>query len=243
VIHESCASVLKVDLHIHTSDDPVDRIPYSTGQLIDHAAALGYDALAITLHDRQLDVRPLAARAAERGIVLIPGIERTIAGRHVLLLNFPNEAVDDVRSFDDVRRLKREHGGLVIAPHPYFPGPHSLFGTLSRHADVFDAVEYNAMYTAFVDFNRPATRWARAHGKPMVGNGDVHRLEQLGTTYSLVDAAPSAEAICHAIASGKVRVVTRPLAWVAAARLAASIIGPSLGFRSRSPQQPAGATV
>ena len=70
--------MLKVDLHIHTSDDPIDRIPYSTCTLIDHAAALGYDALAITLHDRQLDVRPLAARAAERGIVLIPGIERTI---------------------------------------------------------------------------------------------------------------------------------------------------------------------
>ena len=84
----------------------------------------------------------------------------------------------------------------------YFPGPHSLFGALARHADVFDAVECNAMYTASLDFNRPAERWAHAHGKPMVGNGDVHRLEQLGTTYSLVDAAPSAEAICHAIACG-----------------------------------------
>ena len=94
------------------------------------------------------------------------------------------------------------------------------------------------MYTASLDFNRPARRWAHAHGKPMVGNGDVHRLEQLGTTYSLVDAAPSAEAICHAVASGKVRVVTRPLTWVAAARLATSIIGPSLGFRAR-PTQPA----
>jgi predicted metal-dependent phosphoesterase TrpH len=242
VIHESSTHVLKVDLHIHTSDDPIDRIPYSTPQLIDHAAALGYDALAITLHDRQLDVRPLAARAAELGIVLIPGIERTIDGSHVLLLNFPCAAVEGVRSFDDVRRLTRESQGLVIAPHPYFPGPHSLYGALTRHADVFDAVEYNAMYTAALDFNRPAVRFARVHGKPMVGNGDVHRLEQLGTTYSLVDAARSADAICHAIASGKVRLVTQPLSWLAAARLAASIIGPSLGFRRRIPQ-PAGATV
>ncbi len=49
--------MLKVELHSHTSDDPHDRIPYSAEQLIDRAAALGYDALAITLHDKQLDLR------------------------------------------------------------------------------------------------------------------------------------------------------------------------------------------
>jgi demethylmenaquinone methyltransferase/2-methoxy-6-polyprenyl-1,4-benzoquinol methylase len=32
---------------------------------------------------------------------------------------------------------------------------HSLFGALNRHADIFDAVERNAMYTASLDFNRP----------------------------------------------------------------------------------------
>lgn len=235
-------NVLKIDLHIHTSDDPLDRIPYSTQQLIDHAAMLGYDALAITLHERQLDVRPFAAFAAARGIVLIPGIERTVEGRHVLLLNFPDDSVERVRSFDDVRRLKQTREGLVIAPHPYFPGPHSLFGALSRHADVFDAVEYNAMYTASLDFNRRAERWARAHGKAVVGNGDVHRLEQLGTTYSLVDAERSAAAICAAIASGRVRLVTRPLTWATAARVMTSIAVGPFGFERRSPQ-PARASV
>ena len=80
--------MLKVELHTHTADDPQDRIPYSTRELIDLAAAQRFDALAITLHDRQLDVEPLRPYAAERGVVLIPGIERTIHGKHVLLLNF-----------------------------------------------------------------------------------------------------------------------------------------------------------
>ena len=61
--------MLKVELHTHTSDDPVDRIPHSTIELIDRAAARGYDAMAITLHDRQLDVEPFAGYAAQRGIV------------------------------------------------------------------------------------------------------------------------------------------------------------------------------
>jgi hypothetical protein len=228
--------VLKVDFHIHTADDPIDRIPYSTTRLVDQAATLGFDAVAITLHDRQLDVDPLAGYAGERGVVLIAGIERTVEGRHVLLLNFPAEAVERVRSFEDVRRLKRCHEGLVIAPHPYFPGPHSLFGALNRHADIFDAVEHNAMYTASIDFNRAARRWADSHGKPMVGNGDVHRIEQLGFTYSLVEAERNPSAICAAVAAGRVELVTRPLRLDTAIRLTASIFTSSWFAGPRSPQ-------
>ena len=219
--------MLKVDLHTHTADDPVDRIPYSSRDLIDRAAALGYDALAITLHDRQLDVRSLETYAAARGIVLIPGIERTIQGKHVVLLNF-SRATEDVTSFPDLRRLKSRESGLVIAPHPFFPAPTCLRGLMDRHADLFDAVEYNAMFTASVNFNEKAVRWAEARGKPLVGNGDVHRLAQLGTTYSLVDAAPERASICAAIAAGRVRICATPHSFGTAARIMASLLTPSL---------------
>src|SRR5258708_1215017 len=112
--------LLKVELHTHTSDDPIDRIPHTVTDLIDRPAALGYQALAGTLHDRQLDIQRFAAYGSERGIVLIPGIERTIQGRHVLLLNFKSGAAD-VRTFEDLARLKRCESGLVVAPHPFFP--------------------------------------------------------------------------------------------------------------------------
>jgi hypothetical protein len=234
--------MLKVDLHAHTADDPLDRIPYSSEALIDRAAALAYDALAITLHDRQLDDPRLTAYAGERGIVLIPGVERTIEGRHVLLLNF-SRATEDVRSFADLARLKRREPGLVVAPHPYFPAANSLFGRLSRHAELFDAVEYNAMYTRSLNFNLPAERWARAHGRPMVGNSDVHRFAQLGSTYSLVDAGADPEAICHAIRAGRVRVESRPLGWPAAVRVIAEMVAADiLGLAPRRSPQPAPAS-
>jgi len=42
-------------------------------------------------------------------------------------------------------------------------------------------------------------------------------LAQLGTTYSLVEAATAeADAICHAIRMGRVQVVTKRLGWVRA---------------------------
>jgi predicted metal-dependent phosphoesterase TrpH len=209
--------MLKVELHAHTADDPIDRIPHTSFQLIDRAADLGYHAVAITLHERQLDVRRLGPYAAERGVVLIPGVERTIRGRHVLLLNF-DDAAQDVRTFDDLARLKDRQRGLVVAPHPFFPSTCCLHGLLDQHRDLFDAVEYNAMFTASVNFNQAAERWAMRHGKPLVGNGDVHRLHQLGATYSLVDADPDAEAICAAVAAGRVTVQRRPLGWGEVAR-------------------------
>jgi predicted metal-dependent phosphoesterase TrpH len=215
--------MIKVDLHTHTADDPIDRIPYSAKELIDQAAGLAYQALAITLHEHQLDIRPLTAYAAERGIVLIPGIERSVEGRHVLLLNFES-GTEEVQTFDDLARLKRRRQGLVVAPHPFFPLHSCLRGQLDRHADLFDAVEWNAMFTTAANFNRRAERWAVRHGKPLVGNGDVHRLLQLGTTYSLVDAEPDADAICAAIAAGRVRVESQPLSWARATSIMSALV-------------------
>ncbi len=216
--------MLKVELHSHTADDPLDRIPYTTTQLIDRAAALGYDALAVTLHDRQLDVAPLAGYAADRGLVLIPGIERTIAGKHVLLLNFSGGA-DRVASFADLAVLKaHDPAGLVVAPHPFFPGSSCLRGLMDAHADLFDAVEWSGMFTSTLNFNERGDRWARAHRKPMVGNGDVHRLVQLGPTCSLVDAEPDAGAICAAVRAGAVRLQTQPLSWVTAGSVFTSMM-------------------
>ena len=217
---------LKVELHAHTSDDPHDHIPYSTKELIDHAATLGFDALAVTLHDFQLDPSPWQSYARERGVVLIPGVERTIEGRHVLLLNYP-AAETGISTFAALRALRQRHRGLVVAPHPFFPSTSCLWAALDRHADLFDAVEMNAMFTRRVDFNARAERWAARHGTPTVGNGDVHRLLQMGTTFSLVEAEPDAEAICEAIVAGRVRVERRPLSAARAASIVAALFFPA----------------
>jgi predicted metal-dependent phosphoesterase TrpH len=81
---------------------------------------------------------------------------------------------------------------------------------------VFDAIEYNAMYARALNFNHRAAEWARARGKPVVGNSDLHVLDQMGTTYTLVDAPPDRDAICEAIRQGRVELRTRPLAWTRA---------------------------
>jgi predicted metal-dependent phosphoesterase TrpH len=151
----------------------------------------------------------LTAYAREHGIVLIPGIERTIGRKHVLLVNFPGAVTESVRSLADVEGLRRAHPeGLVIAPHPFFPGASPLRELMDEHVALFDAVEWTYFWTPLANFNAAAKRWAEAHGRPLVGNSDMHDIRQIGRTYSLVDAVADANAICTAIREGKVEVVT-----------------------------------
>ena len=75
-----------------------------------------------------------------------------------------------------------------------------------------------------VNFNRSAARWAAAHGKPMVGNGDIHRLSQLGTTYSLIESDQDPDAMCDAIRRGAVEIRTEPRSWAHCCRIAGSML-------------------
>ena len=204
--------MLKVELHSHTSADPHDYIPHSTKELIDRASALGYGALASTLHDRLLDVGEVREYARGKGVTLISGVEKTVQGKHVLLINFDTDA-EATDTFDKLATLRQSQpAGLVIAPHPFYPARSCLGRLLERHADLFDAVELNAFYTAALNrFNLAAISWARAAGKPVVANADIHRLRQLGRTFTLVDAAPDPNDICEAIRAGRVQIQTAPL--------------------------------
>jgi predicted metal-dependent phosphoesterase TrpH len=203
--------VIKADFHLHSSEDPIDLIRHDAPTLIERAASAGFGALAITLHERQLDDPWIVDFARERGIVLLPGIERTIEGKHVLLINFPQAAVESVFTFRDLAWLKSRANGLVIAPHPFFPGGSCLGRQLDAHPDLFDAVEWSYFWTRQINFNSRAARWARAHGKPIVGNTDMHDIRQLGRTHSLVRAEAHADAICAAVRDGHVEVSTEPV--------------------------------
>jgi predicted metal-dependent phosphoesterase TrpH len=202
-------NVLKVDFHLHTAEDPEDEIVHDAQTLVERAHDLGFDALAITLHNRQLADARLFDYARDLGITLIPGIERTIQGRHLLLINFP-PAAESVKSFADIALLKSRTNGIVIAPHPFFPHPTSLQEHMASHVDLFDAVEWSYFWTRGMNFNAKAARWAASHGKTLVGNSDLHDMRQFGRTCSLVFGERSADGVCHALREGRVSVQTTP---------------------------------
>lgn len=202
---------LKFDFHLHTLDDPCDHHVYHTVyELLDKAASLNYGALAITLHNAQFQSRAAEAYAAERGIMLLSGIERDIEGCHVLLINYPKAVTESLNTFEDLRRAKSPEG-LVIAAHPFFPGGVALRDNLFKHRDVFDAVEVSGFYHRYWDPNRKGRRAASRLGLPLVGNSDTHTLEQFGTTWSEVECEKDPAALVRAVKEGKSVVKGRSL--------------------------------
>src|SRR5882672_856051 len=97
---------IKVDLHIHTLDDPKDIIDYSAHQLLEKAKALGFGVLAITLHDAVFDRAEVFADAAAMGILLISAAEMRIEGADIILLNITPEEAAGLKSFADVHALR-----------------------------------------------------------------------------------------------------------------------------------------
>lgn len=202
---------LKGDFHMHVKDDPVDYkyITHSAEELIDHAAKLGFEVLSITAHDKITYSPYLREYAAHRGILLLPGAEVTIEGAHVLLINYLGTV--EFKSLKELEKI-RSPEVLVIAAHPYYPGP-TLRKKLEEHVGLFDAIEYCHFYHRFINcFNRRADSISRKYQKPLVGTSDTHFLVQMDNTYSMIEVnRKTPAAVVESIKAGKVRVVTQPL--------------------------------
>jgi len=208
--------MLKADLHTHTSEDNRDMISYCARELIDAAAEKMFDVLAITNHDTFTYTPELAEHAAAKGILLVPGIESTIEGRHVIILN-PQADIEAVRTFKDLEEYREKHPEIfVIAPHPYYPHlrKFSLKSELLKNIDLFDGIEYCHYYTNLFDrFNSMARKVAEQYEKPLIGTSDSHHLFQLDKTYSMLDAEKNIGSIVSALKNNRIRIVSRPLSF------------------------------
>jgi predicted metal-dependent phosphoesterase TrpH len=206
--------MIKVDLHMHSGDDPRDGLRYTAAALLDKAAALGYAAIAITNHGKVIEDERLFDYARARGVLLIRSAEWSFGGRDVLLCNITQRDAERLKTFDDLRAYRRERGEelLVVAPHPFYPRGHSLGRHFERNLDVFDAVEIAQIHLSWLDpFNARAVAVARKHAKPVIANSDAHNLWMFGRHYTLVDAEPTPAGIFAAIRQGKAQPVSPPV--------------------------------
>src|SRR5438046_7525905 len=97
---------IKIDLHIHTLDDPKDAVDYSAHQLLERARSLGFRVLAITLHDAVFDRQEVFADAAAMGILLISAAEVRLCGADVIILNVTAGEMAELTTFGGLRRLR-----------------------------------------------------------------------------------------------------------------------------------------
>ncbi len=201
--------LLKADFHIHTSEDIEDLVTYSATELIDMAAGFGYSVLAITNHNLNIWTEWLRDYARERGIILIPGMEATIQGKHVLLYNFDFASLS-ISRLSDLYALK-DRNNMIIAPHPCYPSTVALGRLFHENISLFDAVELSHFWCRSIDFNQGAVRAAKEHGLPLVGTSDAHQRRQFHTTWSELDAELDPACVIEAVKAGRITPSTSPL--------------------------------
>jgi len=205
--------LFKTDLHNHCNCDPVDHLHYSAEALVDRAIARGIHALAITPHGEVFHNPRAVDYAAEKGLLLIAGVEKMVEGREVVILNVVPDDISNEFKFSDLRNLRARLGGqiLVIAPHPFYPRPSCVGPVLTENQDLFDAVEHAHLYGFGWNPNRQALRWAKSFGKAVVANTDCHDLSMVGRNWSEVDAEElTTDSLFAAIRTVKVKFVSRP---------------------------------
>jgi predicted metal-dependent phosphoesterase TrpH len=207
---------LKIDFHLHSREDPKDDLEHSAIELLHRARALGFNALAITLHNKVLNDPAVFETARELGLLLIPAVELRLEGADVVVVNLTPEEARGLRKLSDLVEFRQRRGrsAFIFAPHPFYKLGGSMGGRqLSEHIDLFDAIEICHFHTSWFDPNRNAIRAAERFQKPLIATSDTHRLAYFGDHYSLVQAPPDAtpEMIFDAIRAGCIRPVSPAL--------------------------------
>jgi predicted metal-dependent phosphoesterase TrpH len=201
---------IKIDLHIHTLEDPKDKLDYSARELLARARRLGFDVLAITLHDAVFDPPEILQAASRLGILLIPAAEVRIEGADVILLNVTRNDLVGLKTFVDLRQLRARRGNslFTIAPHPFYVLGASIGKRLIAEIDCFDAIEYCHFHKGFFNPNRRAAVVAEQFGKPLLATSDAHRLHAFGHHYTSAPRPPelTAEAVFEQLRTGQLRV-------------------------------------
>ena len=203
---------IKVDLHIHTLDDPKDVIDYSAHQLLERAKQLGFGVLAITLHDAVFDRAEVFADATAMGILLIPAAEVRLEGADAILLNVTAAEVAGLENFEDLRQLRARRGLSIFtfAPHPFYVLGGSIGERLLDQIDCFDAIELCHFHKGLFDLNRRAVKVAAQFGKPLIATSDAHQLHAFGRHYTSIPRPGelTTENVFEVLRNGPRRVVS-----------------------------------
>jgi len=191
--------LIRADLHIHTLFSPDSSIHPKTlvDMLLVHPSI---KAVAVTDHNTvkgYFKVQELAS--AYPDLLIIPGIEVSTLEGDVILLG-ATEVPPQPWTVENVIDFARSRGGLVVAAHPY--RAYGLGDSARKYP--IDAVEVlNGGCPR--QLNIMAEELAKAMGVPGTGGSDAHKVNELWTVYTEIQASADLDDVLKAIKRGLVR--------------------------------------
>jgi len=189
---------LKLDLHVHTvhSIDGFNKPTDVTRRLREQ----GLDGYAVTDHDTLTGIEP--AEADSDGLIVLPGLEVTAHGAHILALQ-PTEPIPQNLSIAETVDTIHRQGATAILAHPYGL-PRSWVNIDRAREAALDAIEVaNSAQFPYGIIKGLNERLANKLGLPRTGGSDSHVPETVGRAYTIVEAqGTDHESIVDAIRKG-----------------------------------------
>jgi predicted metal-dependent phosphoesterase TrpH len=202
---------LRIDLHSHTSYSPDART--SPAQLVERAAEVGIDRIAVTDHGEIEGA--LRAQALDPGRVIV-GEEIRCRCRTELIGLFLSDRVPEGLPLEDAVDRIRDQGGLVYAPHPWAylfrPGRHACRSVAS--ADIVEVFNSRAFWGRW---NRLAARSPSGAGLAAAASSDAHFPHEIGRAWTAVPPFHGPEEILSVLRIGEpvARVTGSPVVHLA----------------------------
>jgi predicted metal-dependent phosphoesterase TrpH len=192
-------TTLRFDPHVHSAASyDADT---SVEELLERAASVGLDAVAVTDHDAIEASLRTVERAPDYGLLAVPGVEVSTADGHLLALGVETRP-DPGRSLPVTVDAVRSLGGVSVVPHPFQRSRHGASASAIEDADP-DAVEVHNAHTLLGVRNGQARAFARRHGFPGVGASDAHTASLVGRGYTTVRVdARTTDALLHGLRAG-----------------------------------------
>lgn len=192
--------MIRADLHIHTlfSNDSSIHPKILVEQLFAHSYI---KTAAITDHNTvkgYYKARELASNYKD--VTIIPGIEVSTVEGDLLLLGVA-EVPPEPWTVENVIDFARSVEGVVVAAHPY---REFGLGEMTKNYKV-DAIEVLNGGSA-PHFNALAEELAKEMGLPGVAGSDAHKVEELWSVYTEIQASTDLDEVLKAIKEGLVRI-------------------------------------
>ena len=190
---------LRIDLHVHTNHSADSRVSIEDAVL--RCEETGLDGFAVTDHDTLSGLSE--AMAQESRVVIIPGVEISARGAHILALDISEPIPAGLSITETVDRIHGQ-GAVAVVAHPY-----SVLRTWVDSREIegakFNAVEVaNANQFPYGWMLKKNAALAERLGLPQTGGSDAHIPEAVGRAYTVVEAdSREVEDILNSIRKGR----------------------------------------
>jgi len=158
----------KADLHVHTPKSLCYReLSVTLEQIVDAALGVGLEIMGITDHNTVEAIDDIRALARQKGLVILPGVELSTRGGHVIALFEVDTPVADMQDFiSDVGLPPGAWGDGTVMTES---GIEDVFQKIHERGGVSIAAHIERWPSGFLETNEPRRVKMSIHGNSYLG--------------------------------------------------------------------------